>query len=101
MPEPKANNSDNIFQISQIELPDGQTSAAFVGRCAEMCGTYHSMMNFEVRVVSPNDFKAYLQQRSSGKTNSEALTAINQPPLATTTRPFDTRRGEQAPPVRN
>jgi len=28
-----------------------------------MCGTYHSMMNFEVRVVEPNDFKAYLQQR--------------------------------------
>jgi cytochrome c oxidase subunit II len=61
-----------------------------------MCGTYHSMMNFEVRVVEPNDFKAYLQQRMAGKTNAEALQAINQPPTAVTTHPFDTRRGEQA-----
>jgi cytochrome c oxidase subunit 2 len=54
------------------------------------------MMNFEVRVVEPNDFKAYLQQRMAGKTNAEALQAINQPPTAVTTHPFDTRRGEQA-----
>jgi cytochrome c oxidase subunit 2 len=92
MPEPKANNSDNVFQIEEI-LQNG----AFVGRCTEMCGTYHSMMNFELRVVSPNDFRAYLEQREDGKTNAEALQAINQPPLATTTKPFDTRRGEQAP----
>jgi cytochrome c oxidase subunit 2 len=51
-------------------------------------------MNFEVRVVSANDFKAYLQQRIDGKTNAQALQAINQSPVATTTHPFDTRRGE-------
>ncbi|MCV7353974.1 aa3-type cytochrome oxidase subunit II [Mycolicibacterium fluoranthenivorans] len=90
MPDPKANNSDNVFQVSEI-----QETGAFVGRCTEMCGTYHSMMNFEVRVVEPNDFKAYLQQRQAGKTNAEALQAINQDPLAITTHPFDTRRGEQ------
>ncbi|PRC43230.1 cytochrome C oxidase subunit II [Mycobacterium sp. ITM-2017-0098] len=99
LPNPKENNSDNIFQISEISLPDGQTSGAFVGRCTEMCGTYHSMMNFELRVVAPNDFKAYLDQRGAGKTNAEALQAINQSPIATTTRPFDSRRGELAPQV--
>lgn len=92
MPDPKANNSDNKFQISEINQ-----TGAFVGRCTEMCGTYHSMMNFELRVVAPNDFKAYLQQRIDGKSNAEALLAINQSPTAITTRPFDTRRGEQAP----
>jgi len=46
--------------------------------------------------VSPNDFKFYLQQRSDGKDNAEALQAINQPPTAVTTHPFDTRRGEQS-----
>ena len=97
MPNPEANNSDNKFQISEINLPDGQQTGAFVGRCTELCGTYHSMMNFELRVVAPNDFKAYLQQRIDGKTNAEALQAINQPPTAVTTKPFDTRRGEQAP----
>jgi cytochrome c oxidase subunit 2 len=90
-PEPQANHSQNVFQVAEIEK-----TGAFVGRCAELCGTYHSMMNFEVRVVAPNDFKAYLQERQAGKTNAEALQAINQPPTAITTHPFDTRRGEQA-----
>jgi cytochrome c oxidase subunit 2 len=91
MPNPIANNSVNVFQVEKITK-----TGAFVGHCAEMCGTYHSMMNFEVRVVSPNDFKAYLQQRIGGKTNAQALQAIAQSPLATTTHPFETRRGEMA-----
>ena len=91
MPNPIANNSVNVFQVEQITK-----TGAFVGHCAEMCGTYHSMMNFEVRVVSPNDFKAYLDQRIKGKTNAEALQGIAQSPVATTTHPFETRRGEMA-----
>ncbi|MGW0162340.1 aa3-type cytochrome oxidase subunit II [Mycobacterium sp. NPDC003323] len=92
LPNPKENNSDNVFQVSEIEQ-----TGAFVGRCTEMCGTYHAMMNFEVRVVEPNDFKAYLEYREGNPeaTNAEALQAIGQDPLATTTFPFDTRRGEQ------
>jgi cytochrome c oxidase subunit II len=88
-PDPQANHSVNVFQIAEIKK-----TGAFVGHCAEMCGTYHSMMNFEVRVVAPNDFKVYLQQRNAGKSNAEALQAINQSPVAITTHPFDTRRGE-------
>jgi cytochrome c oxidase subunit 2 len=53
------------------------------------------MMNFEVRVVSASDFKTYLEARIAGDSNAAALSAINQSPVATTTRPFDTRRGEQ------
>ena len=89
IPNPEANNSVNKFQVDEITK-----TGAFVGHCAEFCGTYHSMMNFEVRVVAANDFKAYLQQRIAGKTNAEALQAIAQPPVAVTTHPFDTRRGE-------
>ncbi|WP_082977138.1 cytochrome c oxidase subunit II [Mycobacterium sp. 852002-50816_SCH5313054-b] len=89
MPNPKANNSVNVFQVEEITK-----TGAFVGHCAEFCGTYHSMMNFEVRVVAPNDFKAYLQQRIAGKSNAEALQGIAQSPVAVTTHPFDTRRGE-------
>jgi cytochrome c oxidase subunit 2 len=92
MPDPAANHSVNVFQVEQITR-----TGAFVGRCAEMCGTYHSMMNFEVRVVQPNDFKAYLQQRIAGKTNAQALQAIAQSPVAVTTHPFDTRRGQLSP----
>lgn len=89
IPNAEANNSVHVFQVEEIKTP-----GAFVGHCAEFCGTYHSMMNFEVRVVSPNDFKAYLQQRMGGKSNAAALQAIGQSPLAVTTHPFDTRRGQ-------
>ncbi|OBH91478.1 cytochrome c oxidase subunit II [Mycobacterium sp. E2733] len=91
IPNAEANNSINVFQVDDIKKP-----GAFVGHCAEFCGTYHSMMNFEVRVVPPNDFKAYLQQRIDGKSNAQALQAIGQAPLAVTTHPFDTKRGQLA-----
>lgn len=89
-PNPKENHSENIWQISEITQ-----TGAFVGRCAEMCGTYHAMMNFEVWVVSASDFTTYLQARIAGDSNAAALSAINQSPVATSTKPFDTRRGEQ------
>ncbi|MFI1918700.1 cytochrome c oxidase subunit II [Nocardia sp. NPDC020380] len=87
MPNPKQNHSDNVFQITKIEK-----TGAFVGRCAEMCGTFHSMMNFEVRAVSPADFEKYLKARQGGMTNADALASIGQSPVATTTHPFNTKR---------
>ncbi|WP_231390307.1 cytochrome c oxidase subunit II [Nocardia sp. CNY236] len=87
MPNPKENHSDNVFQITKIEK-----EGAFVGRCAEMCGTYHAMMNFEVRAVAPEKFTEYLDARRDGKTNAEALAAIGESPVATSTTPFETRR---------
>jgi cytochrome c oxidase subunit 2 len=92
MPFPKENHSDNRFQVSEIDR-----EGAFVGRCAEMCGTYHSMMNFEVRAVSPAKFDEYIKFREANPdaTNAEALEAIGEEPLAVTTEPFDTKRGTQ------
>ncbi len=33
----------------------------FVGRCAELCGAYHSRMLFDVEVVSADEYDAHLQ----------------------------------------
>ena len=33
----------------------------FEGRCAELCGVYHSRMLFDVEVVSPEEYEAHLQ----------------------------------------
>ncbi len=33
----------------------------FAGRCAELCGTYHSRMLFNVKVVDESDYKTYLK----------------------------------------
>ena len=36
----------------------------FVGRCAELCGAYHSRMLFDVEVVSAADYATHLQDRA-------------------------------------
>jgi cytochrome c oxidase subunit II len=37
------------------------TEGIFPGKCAELCGTYHSAMLFNVHVVSEADYNAYLK----------------------------------------
>ncbi|PXY27255.1 cytochrome c oxidase subunit II [Prauserella muralis] len=100
-PYPEKNNQDNVFQNSI------DREGAFVGRCAELCGTYHAMMNFEVRALSPDKFDRYLQLRTrinqeTGQPNTaaEALRILQGEgcdqqlcsPTATTTKPFATDR---------
>jgi cytochrome c oxidase subunit II len=85
--------ADNRFEFTPTS--DG----SFVGRCAELCGTYHSQMNFEVRVVDPDVFVTYLKDLAAlGPDNparqhlalAEAMPSSS--PYATTTYPFDTNR---------
>jgi len=76
------NGRDNVFQVTV------RKEGAYVGRCAELCGTYHAYMNFEVRAVSGDDYDAYLQARESGMGTAEALESIGQPGRATTTKPL-------------
>jgi len=66
---------------------------AFVGRCAEFCGTYHSAMNFEVRAVSPADYQRYLTARAGGLSTGQALQTIGLPATAVTTHPFNRTGG--------
>lgn len=102
-PNPDNNQTQNKFQ-NTIEY-----EGAFVGRCAELCGTYHSQMNFEVRAVSDQVYQAYLTARQTvnpatgqSYTTADALTKVGQEipscgtlcaPLATSTYPFTTDRG--------
>jgi cytochrome c oxidase subunit 2 len=71
-----------------------EKTGAYVGRCAELCGTYHSMMNFELRSVSPAQYQQFLQMRRQGMSTPDALKALGFPNdgYATTTHPFDTDR---------
>ena len=85
------NGRDNVFEVNIDE------EGSYVGRCAELCGTYHAFMNFEVRAVSPDDFDSYLQAREGGASTFDALEGIGQQGRATTTDPYDIReRSQQA-----
>ncbi|MFQ6271683.1 cytochrome c oxidase subunit II [Kutzneria viridogrisea] len=96
-PSPEKNNQDWAFQNTIDQ------QGAFVGRCAELCGVYHSAMNFEVRALSPELFDKFMKLRTqinakTGKPYSaaEALSAMNCgelcSPVAVTTHPFNTDR---------
>lgn len=101
-PFPEKNNQDDTFQNSIDK------EGSFVGRCAELCGTYHSGMNFEVRVLGQERFDEYMELRVStnkdtGKpyTAAEALAELGSQdpscgelctPHAVTTSPFNSDR---------
>ena len=85
--------ADNRFEFTAT------STGSFVGRCAELCGTYHSQMNFEVRVVSQNDFVTYLKALAAipytdPARQSKALSQVFgvDQAYATTTYPFNTDR---------
>jgi cytochrome c oxidase subunit II len=77
---------ENMFETTIM------TEGAYVGRCAELCGAYHSMMNFEVRAVSPDEYARFLEAKAGGQSTPDALRSIGEAPLATTTEPFETKR---------
>ncbi|WP_353647853.1 cytochrome c oxidase subunit II [Nakamurella sp. A5-74] len=109
-PFPAQNQPDggNVFQVKL------ERTGAFVGRCAELCGTYHSAMNFEVRSVPEDAYQAYVKIRSQVNPATgvpfkaaEALSRVQATvpscgelcaPLATTTHPLDTDRQARSAP---
>ena len=44
----------NIFQVTTTE------EGTFAGKCAELCGAYHSEMLFQVEVVSQEEYDAFI-----------------------------------------
>jgi cytochrome c oxidase subunit 2 len=55
----------NEFQVTPTK------TGTFRGRCAELCGVDHSRMLFEVQVVEPDEYDAYIESlRDAGQTGS-------------------------------
>ncbi|HEU4348038.1 MAG TPA: cytochrome c oxidase subunit II [Actinoplanes sp.] len=71
----------------------------YVGRCAELCGTYHAFMQFELVVVSPQRFDQFLAAKRAGADTPAAMEAIGftgDQRYAINTRPLETRRHDQS-----
>jgi cytochrome c oxidase subunit 2 len=87
---------DNRFEFTAT------STGSFVGRCAELCGTYHSRMSFEVRVVQPDVFQRYLAALKQigpddAARQAKALAEAKVPggSYATTSFPFDPNRASR------
>ncbi|MBD2758632.1 cytochrome c oxidase subunit II [Yimella sp. cx-573] len=53
----------NKFQVTPTEI------GTYQGKCAELCGAYHSQMLFNVKVVSQDDYNKHINQlRAKGNT---------------------------------
>ena len=48
------------FNSFEVMIKTEYQNHTFVGRCAEFCGEKHDRMNFRVKVVSNDDYNAYL-----------------------------------------
>jgi len=79
-----------------------EKEGSYVGRCAELCGTYHSAMNFEVRVVTEAKFEKYMSALASipyddPQRQAKALRLAGMPAYATTTYPLQSDRAARKP----
>jgi cytochrome c oxidase subunit 2 len=86
-------NVRNTFEVTLDK------EGRYIGRCAELCGTYHAFMQFEMVVVSPQKFDQYLAAKKSGASTQDAMGAIGftgAQEYAVTTKPFNTRRQGQS-----
>ena len=88
-----SDEKDNRFEITPNVV------GSYVGRCAELCGVYHSQMNFEVRVVPQQTFVAYLAALKrigpddpARQSKALKIAMPNKSPYATTTYPLQTNR---------
>ena len=61
------------FNFSRYALPgvvnqftfDAQQTGTFFGQCTQLCGLYHSLMWFQVKVVTPPQYAAWLKQNQA------------------------------------
>jgi cytochrome c oxidase subunit 2 len=74
------------FNFSRYALPGitneftfhAVSTGTFFGQCTQLCGLYHSLMFFKVKVVSPSDYRAWLQGFTSSSAAQAASNATNQ-----------------------
>jgi len=80
----------NHFQVTPTQ--EGE----YLGKCAELCGEYHSSMLFNVKVVSREEYDAHIQQlRDEGQEGSLGLEYSRLQDLESATVE-DANPGEQA-----
>ena len=74
------------FNFSRYALPGvlnqftirAQSTGTFFGQCTQLCGLYHSLMIFQVKVVTPSQYSAWLASTANPAAAQAAQNAIQQ-----------------------
>ncbi len=66
----------NPGQINPMYLV-ADKPGTYSGRCAELCGSSHALMYFNVRAVSPTDFKTWTKEMKAGPSQPTTTSAQN------------------------
>ena len=62
---------DNSFTVTPTRL------GTFEGRCAELCGVYHSRMLFNVKVVEESEYDAHLEELAALGNTGPAIGGVD------------------------
>ncbi|HEY1826141.1 MAG TPA: cytochrome c oxidase subunit II [Acidimicrobiales bacterium] len=76
----------NAFNFSRYALPGvlnqftfrAVTTGTYDGQCTQLCGLYHSLMWFRVKVVSDSDYAAWLAANANAANTAAGQSATNQ-----------------------
>ena len=56
----------NYFQVTATQ------TGTFLGHCTELCGVYHALMLFRVKIVTPSQFTAYMHAQQAKQAKLKA-----------------------------
>jgi len=65
-----AGEADNEFDL---DIPASDAGQTYRGQCAELCGIGHRIMVFEVHVLTPTDFQAWVQKQQAAANATPSL----------------------------
>ena len=76
----------HAFNFSRYALPGvlnqftfrAETTGTYHGQCTQLCGLYHSLMWFRVKVVTQSQYSAWLASKADAATAAAAASATNQ-----------------------
>ena len=92
----------HAFNFSRYALPGitnqftlrAVDTGLYDGQCTQLCGLYHSLMLFRVKVVSQSDYTAWLSSQANAANASAAAKATNQQTSSITpTKPAKSKGG--------
>nr|WP_235801527.1 cytochrome c oxidase subunit II [Heyndrickxia acidiproducens] len=73
-------NTDNInkFWLEIDQKKAEEAGNVFYGKCAELCGPSHALMDFNVKAISSGDFQNWISQMKSAKKTQPATASARE-----------------------